>query len=140
MKSFIFQTIYWLILGLGIWYLLENNLYPSIPNWTIPIIAVTLNIVFQGISYFAKLQDDLMESRIMNRLDKIEQRIEEGFKDTAQSFKDNEQSIKDSELGIKDEIRIELLPIKQNLRDLGLELKLKGAISETKPFEIVTKK
>jgi hypothetical protein len=129
MKSFTFQTIYWLILGLSVWYLLENNLYPSIPNWTIPIIAVTLNIVFQGISYFAKLQDELMESRIMNRLDKIEDRI-----------KDTDQSIKDSEQRIKEEIRTELLPIKQNLRDLGLELKLKGAITETKPFEIVTKK
>jgi hypothetical protein len=68
MVAIFINSVYWFVVGVVVWGLLQFNYLPSVPNWTLPVIAVMVSLIPAGIKELAKYKEQTMKQEILNAI------------------------------------------------------------------------
>jgi gas vesicle protein len=120
MSNEIANAIFWGLIGGFIWILLELKIAPTVPNWTLPIIAVMISSILSGIKYVSSLKDQTMESRILNAILQLKIDLKSDMHELRTELKADIQDVRTELKADIQDVRTEL---KADIQDVRTELK-----------------
>ena len=103
MKTGFLEFLFFSVVVILSWYIVESKIFPTLPTWTTPIIAITIGAIAQTIRYIGALEEQNLETKILLAITQSEQRICEVL-----GTKIDNLSARVSKLEGKDEVRKEL--------------------------------
>jgi hypothetical protein len=77
MKTGLIEFTFFSLVVFLSWYIVDNNVFPTLPSWTTPVIAITLGAIAQAIRYIGIIEEKSVKSEILLAIAQSEQRLKD---------------------------------------------------------------